>query len=176
MISWLETNAETLISWVRMADGVRQVWVSISSCHVSSFVTMEKLINLSELSSWSEVKLLSRIRLFATPWTVAYHAPSMGFSRILEWVAISFSSGSSQPRDQTWVSCIAGRRFTVWATREAQMICKMDIIPIVLLRMLGGLNMVICMQVCIMAVSGAWSVFKKLWLLLLFTLQGKLGH
>ena len=32
-------------------------------------------------------------------------------ARILEWVAISFSRGSSQPRDQTWVSCIAGRRF-----------------------------------------------------------------
>ena len=33
--------------------------------------------------------------------------------RILEWVAISFSRGSSQPRDQTWVSCIVGRFFTV---------------------------------------------------------------
>ena len=34
-------------------------------------------------------------------------------------VAIPFSRGSSQPRDCTWVSCIAGRSFTVWATREA---------------------------------------------------------
>ena len=39
--------------------------------------------------------------------------------RILEWVAIPFSRGSSQPRDQTQVSCIAGRFFTIWATREA---------------------------------------------------------
>ena len=30
-------------------------------------------------------------------------------ARVLEWVAISFSRGSSQPRDRTWVSCIAGR-------------------------------------------------------------------
>ena len=30
---------------------------------------------------------------------------------VLEWVAISFSRGSSQPRDRTWVSCIVGRRF-----------------------------------------------------------------
>ena len=37
---------------------------------------------------------------------------------ILGWVAISFSRRSSQPRDRTWVSCIAGRRFTIWATRE----------------------------------------------------------
>ena len=39
-------------------------------------------------------------------------------ARILEWVAISFSRGSSQPRDQTQVSCIASRFFTIWATRE----------------------------------------------------------
>ena len=38
---------------------------------------------------------------------------------ILEWVAVPFSRGSSWPRDQTWVFCIAGRFFTVWATREA---------------------------------------------------------
>ena len=36
---------------------------------------------------------------------------------ILEWVAISFSRGSSRPRDLTEVSHIVGRRFTVWATR-----------------------------------------------------------
>ena len=40
-------------------------------------------------------------------------------ARILEWVAISFSRGSSQPRDQTRVSSIAGRLFTVWAIRES---------------------------------------------------------
>ena len=34
-------------------------------------------------------------------------------ARILEWVAISFSRGSSRPRDQTQVSCIAGRRFNL---------------------------------------------------------------
>ena len=38
---------------------------------------------------------------------------------LLEWVAISFSRGSSWPKDRTQVSCIAGRRFTLWATREA---------------------------------------------------------
>ena len=34
-------------------------------------------------------------------------------ARILEWVASPFSRGSSQPGDQTWVSCIAGRFFTI---------------------------------------------------------------
>ena len=35
---------------------------------------------------------------------------------VLEWNAISFSRGSSQPRDRTWVSHIVGRCFAVWAT------------------------------------------------------------
>ena len=39
-------------------------------------------------------------------------------ARILEWVTISFSRGSSWPRDQTRVSCIGGRCFNLWATRE----------------------------------------------------------
>ena len=39
-------------------------------------------------------------------------------ARILEWVAIPFSRGSSQLRDRTWVSCIAGRFFTISTTRE----------------------------------------------------------
>ena len=41
-------------------------------------------------------------------------------ARFLKWVAIPFSRGSSQPRDPTWVSCIAGSFFIIWATREAR--------------------------------------------------------
>ena len=60
------------------------------------------------------VCVLSRVQLFATPWPVACQASlSIGFSRpeILEWVAISSSSGSSWPRDQTCISCITGGFF-----------------------------------------------------------------
>ena len=39
-------------------------------------------------------------------------------ARILEWIAISFSRRSSQPRDWIQVSHIVGRHFTIWATRE----------------------------------------------------------
>jgi len=44
----------------------------------------------------------------------AHQAPVSGIlqARILEWVAISFSRGSSRPRDQNQVSCLAGRFFT----------------------------------------------------------------
>ena len=38
----------------------------------------------------------------------------------LEWVAISFSKLSSQPRDQTWLTCTAGGFFTNWATRQKE--------------------------------------------------------
>ena len=55
------------------------------------------------------------------PWD----SPSMGFSlheilqaRVLEWVAIAFSRGSSWPRDWTQVSRIPGRHSNLWATRE----------------------------------------------------------
>ena len=41
-------------------------------------------------------------------------------ARTLEWVAFPFSRESSQPKDQIQVSCIAGKFFTSWATREAQ--------------------------------------------------------
>ena len=60
------------------------------------------------------VQLLGHVLLFVTPWAVAHQAPlSMGLpARILEWVATSFSRGSSPPRDQICVSCISctGRR------------------------------------------------------------------
>ena len=48
---------------------------------------------------------LSRVRLFVTPWTVARQTPlSMGIlqARILEWVAMPSSRGSSRPKDSNW--------------------------------------------------------------------------
>ena len=50
---------------------------------------------------------------------ILYCLSHQGSSRILEWVAYPVSSGSSQPRNQTGVSCIAGGCFTNWASREA---------------------------------------------------------
>ena len=41
-------------------------------------------------------------------------------ARVLEWVAISFSRGSSRPKDRIWVFHIPGRSFNLLATREAQ--------------------------------------------------------
>ena len=51
---------------------------------------------------------------------ILYQLSHQGNPRILEWAAYPFSRGSSWPRNWTGVSCIAGRFFTNWATREAQ--------------------------------------------------------
>ena len=51
---------------------------------------------------------------------ILYQLSHKGSPRILEWVAHPFSSRSSQPRNQTGVSCIAGRFFTNWGIKEAQ--------------------------------------------------------
>ena len=59
---------------------------------------------------------LSRVRLFATPMDCSLSGSSVhGIlqARVLEWIAISFSRGSSRPRNRTQVSRIAGRGFTV---------------------------------------------------------------
>ena len=70
-----------------------QIWCSVTTCAV-----------------------LIRVCLFATPCTIARQAPlSMGIlqARILEWVAMPSSRGSSQHRDGTQVSHIAGGFFTI---------------------------------------------------------------
>ena len=50
---------------------------------------------------------------------ILYHLSHQGSTRILEWVAYTFSRGSSRPRNWTRVFCIAGGFFTSWAIREA---------------------------------------------------------
>ena len=69
---------------------------------------------------YSVLCCFSRVWLFATPWTVAHQAPlSMGFSRQEYWIGMPCTSPGDLPswfRDWT---CIAGRLFTIWATREA---------------------------------------------------------
>ena len=73
-------------------------------------------------TTWSEVAQLCPTLCDPTDSSLPGSAIHGIFQvRILEWAAISFSRGSFQPRDQTRVSSIADRRFTVWATGEAQM-------------------------------------------------------
>ena len=77
------------------------------------------------------VPSLSRVLLFATLWTVAHQATlSLGFSKQEHWsgVPVFYFRGSSQPRDQTHVSCISclGRRIPYHCTTLLQMILPQD--------------------------------------------------
>ena len=79
---------------------------------LNKYILIIKL-NVSELK-W---KSLSHVQLFVTPLDYTVHGILQ--ARILEWVAVPFSRGSSQPGDRTQVSHIAGGFFISWATREA---------------------------------------------------------
>jgi len=57
---------------------------------------------------------------------ILFQLSHKGSPRILELVAYPFSSGSSQPRNRTGVSCIAGGFYTNWAIREASLLFKSD--------------------------------------------------
>ena len=68
------------------------------------------------------VVLIAQLCLTLQPMDCSLPGPSVhGIfqARILEWVAIPFFRGPSGHRDRTWVSCIAGRFFSIWSTREA---------------------------------------------------------
>ena len=81
-------------------------WSSISACS-------------SALVKWSEVAQSNPTLCDPDCSLLCSSIYGIFQARVLEWVAISFSRGSSWPRDRTQVSCTVGRRFTVWATREA---------------------------------------------------------
>ena len=78
-------------------------------------------LTLAEVK-WSEVTQSCPILCNPTDCSLPGSSiPGILQAGILEWVAISFSRRSSQPRDWNWVSRIAGRHFTIWATREVRM-------------------------------------------------------
>ena len=74
------------------------------------------MVEMVVVWSLSRVQPLQSYRLQSLPGSSVHGVLQ---ARMLEWVAISFSRRSSQPRNWTQVSCIAGRFFTDWAKREA---------------------------------------------------------
>ena len=91
---------------------------------IQIWLSEDNLILPSYPLEWSEVKWLSRVQLCDPMDCILPGSSVHGIfqARVLEWVAISFSRGSSRPSDGTQVSHIASRHFTVFATREAQML------------------------------------------------------
>ena len=112
-------------------------WGFLCNCHYSrglalvAFTVVFKVLSLS--SQWwamndsfeSESEVAQSCPTLCDPMDCRLPGSSVHVifqARILEWVAISFSRGSSWPRDQTQVSRIVGRPFTVWTIRVARMI------------------------------------------------------
>ena len=87
------------------------IWFVHLFCCCSNFTTYKQNYTLFAFLQLTcmRAQALSCVLLFRTPWTVARQAPlSVIFqARMLEWVAIFSSRGSSRPRDRTWVFCIS---------------------------------------------------------------------
>ena len=77
-----------------------------------------KRLRDTSIMVWVKVKVTQSCQTLCDP--MDYRVRGILQAGILERVAFLFSRGSSRPKDWTQVSCIAGRFFTSWATREAQ--------------------------------------------------------
>ena len=94
-------------------------------CHLGiSSPSFPRSLPIPVPTLWSEVKVLVPQSSLTLCDPVDYSLPGSSVlgilqARILEWVAVPFSRRSYWPRDGTRVSCIVGRFFTIWATREA---------------------------------------------------------
>ena len=97
-----------------------QLWANLCS---KGFRGSSHLIPIRILWKWKVKVLVAQSCLtLCPPMECSLPGSSVhGISqaRILEWVAIPFSRGSFQPRDQTRLSHVAGRFFNIWATSEA---------------------------------------------------------
>ena len=118
--------------WVfSILDCINSCWCSLILTLVYQVFTLEVALGLSKqivrytyhLSKRTTLCLVAQSRLIlcspmdCNPLGYSVHGDFPG--KILGWVAMPSSRGSSQPRDQTQVFGVAGRFYTIWATREA---------------------------------------------------------
>ena len=86
---------KTILLWLSLGSGLHSAVYLNSSWET---ICLHKSWSIPVEVKWSEVKSLSRVRLFATPWTVAHQAPpSMGFTRQEYWSGLPFPSPGDRP-------------------------------------------------------------------------------
>ena len=100
---------------LNMCIGLKRIWkqIVLLISLISIYIYMSEIV--SSVSSSVMSDSLWPHELYRPPGSSVHGI----LPRILEWVAIPISRGSSQSRDWTWVSCVAGRFFTISATRKA---------------------------------------------------------
>ena len=126
----LSPKGENHLTFLFMAFLLQQLKREVNSSLYSSFiwrVRRKRKENLFPTLTYWAISLLSEVArscpTLCNPMDCSLPGSSLhGIlqARGLEWVAISFSRGSSRPRDRTQVSRIPGRCFNLWATREAR--------------------------------------------------------
>ena len=125
-------NEEMLVLSLGQGDALEKEMVTHSSIlawknPTERGVWWATICGVTKTLTWLSTHTHSNIKVFypccVTPWTVACQAPqSMRFFRQEYWNGLPCSppGGSSQHRDRTQVSCIAGIFFTIWTTGEGQ--------------------------------------------------------
>ena len=111
-------NEESLIKSVLVGKDIPKLVISFKVKMLRLNRTLRE-----EAMSFGEVLLVTQLCLtLCNPMDCSsqeFSVREILQARILEWVAFSFSKKYSRPRDQTWVSHIVGRFFTIWGNREA---------------------------------------------------------
>ena len=133
-----------------------------SSSFPKLFIGCQPRISFFIYLSFAVVYLLSRAQLFCYPMDCSLSGSSVhGISqaRILEWVAISSSQGSSWPRDQSFISYISGGFFTTEPPSKKNMFCKLSNI-----RHYGSYHMALTVQFRVL-------IFKMLYFSLILLTQ-----
>ena len=124
--SWTWLSDLNELNWPLVCGFVSRLFFSVPLICISIFVAYfleERVIDMKLLDQCALCIDTQSFLTLGTPWTIAFQESlSMWIlqGRILEWVAIPSSRGTSQPRDRTLVSHISGVFCTIWATREAQ--------------------------------------------------------
>ena len=104
------------------------LWRHISAISIICLIQHTHLLwhfNIYALINFMfKVKVTQSCLTLCNPMDYTVH----GILQAMEWVAFPFSKGSSRPRNWTWVSCVVGRCFTIWATREAHSLWNLNTI------------------------------------------------
>ena len=122
--TWQATVDEVTKSWTRLSTHTHihstrpiKPFKYVKRQNIRRFWWIWSPVTSSNSVEWSESESQSCPTL-CDPLYYTVHGILQ--AKILEWVAVPFSRGSSQLRDRTQVSHIAGQFFTNWATREAR--------------------------------------------------------